>query len=112
MMNRMLVIFAIALALAKPAYGDALSINNNGGSCRYSLEFTVFTGPEPIRATSCTRGLSDNEYVKASYRVWLQREPDPGGYAGWYNFLQGGGSRKDMTRAFLSSAEYKAICKC
>lgn len=107
-----LIFWLVVMAIAEPAYGNGISISNNGDSCRYSLEFTIYGGAEPIRATSCTRELSDSEYVRYSYRTWLEREPDPDGYAGWVAFLQNGGSRADVARAFLSSDEYKLICGC
>ena len=50
---------------------------------------------------------SDEDYLKAAYRVALGREPDEGGAADNLTFIQDTGNRKQMLRSLLESEEFK-----
>ena len=50
---------------------------------------------------------SDEDYLKAAYRVALGRDPDEGGAADNLTFIQDTGNRKQMLRSLLESVEFK-----
>lgn len=52
---------------------------------------------------------SNEEYVKILYRAFLDREPDPDGYAHWLNRLATGATREDILKGFAYSVEFRNI---
>ncbi len=50
---------------------------------------------------------TDEDYLKAAYRVALGRDPDEGGAADNLTFIQDTGNRKQMLRSLLQSEEFK-----
>jgi len=57
-----------------------------------------------------SRNTSNEEFVTILYRAFFNREPDPGGYAGWVNYLYSGASREDVLNGFIYSVEFENLC--
>jgi hypothetical protein len=57
---------------------------------------------EAVDRSAEHRGLQ----VDAFYELFLHRHSDPGGRAGWVNYLLGGGSAYGLAVTFLTSTEY------
>ena len=55
------------------------------------------------------KGLSDEEYVKVLYRVFLDREYDDAGLADWTNRLKNGLSRDEAASGFAYSQEFSNL---
>ena len=53
--------------------------------------------------------VSNEQFVRQMYQFCLNREPDPGGLAGWVNALNTGTSRAQMLLNFSESAEHIAL---
>lgn len=49
--------------------------------------------------------MTDAEYVQALYRAFAGRAPDPNGFAGWLDALEGGTSRGEVARSFVKGLE-------
>ncbi len=56
------------------------------------------------------QNLSNDEYVLRLYRTFMNREPDPAGFADWTGRLAAGASREDVFQGFAGSAEWALIC--
>ncbi|MBB5264157.1 hypothetical protein HNP82_001262 [Catenibacillus scindens] len=56
------------------------------------------------------KNLSDTEYVKVLYRVFMDREGDAGGLNAWVNVLKSGQSREHVFNGFADSPEFQEIC--
>ena len=54
--------------------------------------------------------LSDTDFIKVMYRVFLDREADASGLSAWGNVLRGGGSREHVFNGFADSPEFREIC--
>lgn len=54
--------------------------------------------------------LSDREYVKILYRVFMDREADPAGLNSWIDVLKKGRSREHVFNGFADSSEFRKIC--
>ncbi len=50
----------------------------------------------------------DEDFVRQCYRVFLRREPDGPGFAGWVNYLDSTGDERGVVHGFIYSAEYRA----
>jgi hypothetical protein len=72
------------------------------GSAEYYRR-AVSVGPERPPLDTAT------PYVTALYREVLNREPDPAGLAGWVHFLNRGGNREQVARAFWESVEHRGL---
>ncbi|NCC01951.1 MAG: DUF4214 domain-containing protein [Clostridia bacterium] len=57
------------------------------------------------------KGLSDAEFVKVLYRVFLDREADGNGLTDWTGRLKNGTSREDVMYGFSKSAEFGDILR-
>ena len=58
------------------------------------------------------RDLNNDQFVRTMYKSFFNREPDEGGYAGWYNDLQNGTkTRLQVFEGFAKSGEFKNLCK-
>ena len=57
------------------------------------------------------KDLSDREYVKVLYRVFMDREADGGGLSSWEKVLKEGKSREHVFNGFADSAEFRKICQ-
>lgn len=57
------------------------------------------------------KNLSDREYVKVLYRVFMDREADGGGLSSWEKVLKEGKSREHVFNGFADSAEFRKICQ-
>ena len=55
-------------------------------------------------------GHSNDEYVTRLYRTFMNREPDPAGFADWVGQLNNGASRESVFQGFAGSAEWADIC--
>ena len=56
------------------------------------------------------KNLSDEEYVRTLYRVFMDREADGAGLDAWLNVLAGGQSREHVFNGFADSPEFREIC--
>lgn len=56
------------------------------------------------------KNLSNSDFIKVMYRVYLNREPDNGGQSYWLNLMQSGKSRMDVLKGFVYSQEFSGIC--
>jgi uncharacterized protein DUF4214/sulfatase-like protein len=56
------------------------------------------------------RNTTDEEFVTILYRAIFGRDPDPGGYNAWLNFLDSGNSRRDILNGFIYSKEFRNLC--
>lgn len=56
------------------------------------------------------KGLSNEEYVDAMYRVFFDREGDPDGKAFWVAELEKGSSRTFVLAGFVNSQEFSNLC--
>ncbi len=57
------------------------------------------------------RKLSDDDYIKALYQTFLNREADAAGLAAWKNVLDSGLSRMHVFKGFAESQEFTEICE-
>ena len=57
------------------------------------------------------RNLSDEEFVKTMYRVFMDREADPAGLNSWVKVLKEGKSREHVFNGFADSDEFKKLCE-
>ncbi len=53
---------------------------------------------------------SDAEYVTRLYHTFMNREPDPAGFADWTGQLAAGASRESVFQGFAGSQEWAGIC--
>ena len=73
----------------------------SGSVCAHGFFFSdEFTG----------QALSNDEYVTRLYRTFMNREPDPAGFADWTGRLASGATREDVFQGFAGSAEWALIC--
>ena len=57
------------------------------------------------------RDLNNDQFVKTMYKSFFNREPDAGGYNGWYTDLQDGTkTRLQVFEGFTNSKEFKDLC--
>lgn len=57
-----------------------------------------------------SKNLSDTDYVKTLYRVFMDREADGAGLSAWINVLESGQSREHVFNGFADSPEFQEIC--
>ena len=57
------------------------------------------------------KDLSDKEYIKVLYRVFMDREADGGGLGSWEKVLKEGKSREHVFNGFSDSQEFRKICQ-
>ena len=55
------------------------------------------------------RNLSNDEFIKTMYRLYMGREADAGGLAYWNGLMDGGMTRKQVCEGFAGSAEFTEI---
>lgn len=58
-----------------------------------------------------SKNLSDEDYVKTLYRVFMDREPDSAGLNSWVNVLRSGQSREHVFNGFADSPEFIELCQ-
>ena len=56
------------------------------------------------------KNLSDEEYIRTLYRVFMDREADGDGLNAWLKVLRNGQSREHVFNGFADSNEFKEIC--
>jgi hypothetical protein len=56
------------------------------------------------------REITNEDYVTMLYSAFFDREPDEGGFAGWLDVLNKGGSRDELLRGFVNSQEFTILC--
>ena len=56
------------------------------------------------------KNLSDEEYIRVLYRVFMDREADGAGLSDWMSVLKDGQSREHVFNGFADSSEFKEIC--
>ena len=52
------------------------------------------------------RNLNNEDFVKTLYRLYLDREADPGGLQAWSGLLDGGMARQEVSAGFANSVEF------
>ncbi len=57
-----------------------------------------------------SQNLSDTDFVKTMYRVFMDREADSAGLASWEKVLSQGQSRWHVFNGFADSVEFQKIC--
>lgn len=57
------------------------------------------------------KNLSDKEYIERLYRTMMNREADASGLSYWLGMLNSGLSRRYILSSFVSSREFRNICK-
>ena len=57
------------------------------------------------------KNLSDEEYVRVMYRLFLDREADGSGVKSWVKVLKSGKSRLHVFEGFADSPEFQKLCK-
>lgn len=55
------------------------------------------------------KNLSNEEYVKALYRLYMGRESDPNGLREWVYALNHGATREQVNNGFADSVEFAGI---
>ena len=55
--------------------------------------------------------LNNRDFLRTAYNVFLDREPDAGGFNYWLTMLDGGVSRDYIIKGFIESKEFTNICK-
>ena len=55
--------------------------------------------------------LSDQEFVKVLYRVFMDREADADGLNAWIRVLESGQGREHVFNGFADSLEFQEICR-
>jgi hypothetical protein len=100
--------------------GDRAALINEAGANRASVVFkvvdgtTTTTGGQLIFNTTYGKAFYDSQFnaafVQMEYFGYLQRDPDPAGYAFWLSKLNSANNWGDaeMVRAFIVSPEYRA----
>ncbi|MBR5916762.1 MAG: DUF4214 domain-containing protein [Lachnospiraceae bacterium] len=65
-----------------------------------------------VRSTEFTnRDLNNADFLKTMYKAFFNRDPDEGGYNGWYDQLQSGQvSRDQVVAGFVNSGEFQTLC--
>ena len=58
-----------------------------------------------------SKNLSDEDYVKTLYRVFMDREADGAGLNSWVNVLRSGQSREHVFNGFADSPEFRELCQ-
>ena len=56
------------------------------------------------------KNLSDEEYIRVLYRVFMDREADGAGLAAWKKVLKEGKNREHVFNGFADSVEFRDIC--
>ena len=57
------------------------------------------------------KNLSNSEYVKVLYRVFMDREADNDGQNAWVSVLENGKSREHVFNGFSDSVEFHKLCE-
>lgn len=57
------------------------------------------------------KNLSNENFVKTLYRLFMDREADPEGLKAWLNVLESGKDREHVFNGFADSLEFKKICQ-
>ena len=55
------------------------------------------------------RNLNNEDFVRMLYRLYLNREPDQGGFNNWINRLKNGMTRQQVVNGFGNSLEFKKV---
>jgi hypothetical protein len=104
-------------ALERQALIDGLT---NGSETKASVLFKVVDGTNTVTGgllefnTTYGHAFYDNlfnaAFVQMEYFGYLQRDPDDGGYAGWFGKLNffGDWVNAEMVKSFIKSPEYRA----
>ena len=58
-----------------------------------------------------SKNLSNEEFIKVLYRVFMDREPDSAGLNSWVNVLRSGQSREHVFNGFADSPEFIELCQ-
>ena len=83
----------------------ALALTNREVTGAYAGKF-FFESEEYVG-----KNTSNEDFVTALYRTFVDREPDQGGYNFWVGKLNDGISRSDVLRAFVMCPEFGELCK-
>ncbi|WP_373500680.1 DUF4214 domain-containing protein [Desulfococcus sp.] len=88
-----------------PGLGGWVGALKNGRVSGADLAVSFFLSPEFLN-----RKLTDEAFLTALYRTLMNREPDPGGLAGWLSEMNRGRSRADVLDGFTGSPEFAGRC--
>lgn len=58
-----------------------------------------------------SKNLSDEDYIKVLYRVFMDREADRAGLSDWLSMMDNGASREDIFNGFADSPEFARLCE-
>ncbi|MDD3777224.1 MAG: DUF4214 domain-containing protein [Actinomycetota bacterium] len=78
-----------------------ISGNISGGEAAYGFVFS-----QELQS----RNLSHQQFLEVMYRAFFGREPDPGGFNNWMQYLASGNSREEVFSHFVNSEEFAHIC--
>lgn len=103
------VIRCYRLCLGRDADPDGLNawcsqILNGKNTAKEAAYGFVFSGE------FISRNLSNSDYVKILYKVFMDRESDPSGLSAWIDVLAGGKSRTHVFNGFADSLEFRGLC--
>ena len=79
----------------------------------------ILTGTNTAKEAACgfvfsneflKKNLSDTEYIKVLYRVFMDREADGSGLVAWEKVLRDGQGREHVFNGFADSPEFREIC--
>jgi hypothetical protein len=80
----------------------SLGVSLNEGFLALAKNF--FNSPEYLGA-----GKSNEDYLTDLYRTFFNRDPDPGGFAFWLGYLNGGLTRNGVMYSFAYSPEFQQL---
>ena len=60
-----------------------------------------------VNPPSSPTPYNNHQFIRYCYRIYLRREPDPGGWAYWENSLNQDNNYKRIEHDFLGSPEYR-----
>ena len=79
----------------------------------------ILTGTNTAKEAACgfvfskeflKKNLSDTEYIKVLYGVFMDREADGSGLVAWEKVLRDGQGREHVFNGFADSPEFREIC--
>jgi len=82
-----------------------VSALTDGSLCGADIAYRIILSQEFIE-----RNTINEDFVTILYRAFFEREPDPDGYDGWMNFINGGASRQEVLNGFIYSPEFENLC--
>lgn len=97
----------------KLCLGRSADVNGLNGWCD-----ALLSGRNTAKEAACgfvfsdefkSKNLSDEDFVKTMYNMFLDREPDTDGYNAWVKVLKDGGTREQVFNGFADSDEFNKL---